>query len=347
MKQLLSYASLLLFAGAFLSGCQQDPNSTGSPRTQLPLSNPHGSTTAHPALVYTGAVITTSHKTSTTYSAIYVADTDMGNRTSVQVATTSTSSVLYGATPGWSPNGSSICFTQSGEGSPRHPDSIKAFDVSVNSSGVPVGSNVRTVFGLPSNSVRLKNPFWSSTTTMGKIAYSTQEAGTNSLYVVSQSGGTPTLIYRVDTSWVHYALPLGDPTWSPDDSKLACLRIGSNGTVTTIMIFGTTDNGSTWTYNDSISVSGGVDGLEWSRNGSVNELTFGLVSGGTSEISFVTPTTGATPVTSFVAGVFPTWSPNNSSVMYVNAGYLYKNTPLTTSTTTVTNFGGLGVKWKR
>src|SRR5205823_1439911 len=110
-----------------------------------------------------------------------------------------------------SPTGGSICVTQKGNGSSTAPDSIKAIDVSVNSSGVAVGSNLRTILGLANRSVRLNNAFWSSTTSMGKIAYTTQESTTNSLYVVGQSGGTPTQIYSYDATG---GIKLGDPTWN-------------------------------------------------------------------------------------------------------------------------------------
>ena len=111
-----------------------------------------------------------------------------------------------------------------------------------------------------------------------------------------------------------------------------------------IMIFNT----SSWQCVDSIAVDGTVFGLEWSRSGA-NKLTFGLQAVGStvSKIHFVTPTTNSVPTTNNVVGVYPTWSPNNSSVLYVNSGYVNKNTPGTTSVTQVSNFGGTAMKWKR
>jgi hypothetical protein len=111
-----------------------------------------------------------------------------------------------------------------------------------------------------------------------------------------------------------------------------------------IMIYNT----STWEYVDSIAVEGTVFGLEWSRSGA-NKLAFGLQAVGSTitKLYFVDPSTGSVPTTNNVVGTCPTWSPNNSSVMYVNAGNAYKNVPGTASASLVSNFGGSLLKWKR
>jgi len=271
-------------------------------------------------------------------------DTDGTHNTAVQVAGVSTSIINYTYLPGWSPTGGSICFTQ--WGSATAPDTIKAIDVSVNSSGVPVGSNLRTIVGLPDQTVRLNGAYWSSTSAVGMIAYTTRDGATNSLYVVSQSGGTPTKICSVDTAWMHFGLTLKNPTWSPDDSRLAVCRDSSaNASTATSMIL--IFNTSTWACVDSIAITGGVFGLEWSRSGSMNKLAFVDFVSGSNHLYYCDPTTGATPTTYGLVGSYPTWSPNNSSVMYVNSSGLTKNIPLTSTTTSVSSFGGAGVKWKR
>jgi hypothetical protein len=335
--------SLLMLAGSLasgvvLTGCQQDPGSTGSPST-LPLNNPHGgggSTPAHPELTWSG--YQTSH--GTTYGAIFVADSDLTHATAVHLSPSG--NTWFGRTPTWSSAGS-ICFSKGG-GSASAPDTIEAIDVSVNSSGVPVESNFRVIVGLTSQADRLNNPFWSSTTAVNKIAYTTHGAA-GKLWVVSASGGTPSLILSVDTSSAHVSSPLGDPTWSPDDSKLALIRLSASST--TIMILST----STWTYIDSITVSGTIDGLEWSRTGSTNKLAFSVYASGNYQLYYVDPVTGATPTTSGVAGNYPTWSPNNSAVMYNNAGSMYKNVPFSSTTSLVGtlagSYSGPSVKWKR
>jgi hypothetical protein len=109
------------------------------------------------------------------------------------------------------------------------------------------------------------------------------------------------------------------------------------------MIFNT----STWAYVDSIAVSGAICGLEWSRTG-LNKLAFGVqASGGTTKtLYYCTPTTGSTPTTNSVAGSYPTWAPDNSSLLYVNSG-LYKNSAFTASTSYISSFSGRCMKWKR
>lgn len=267
-------------------------------------------------------------------------DSDATDQTELYRVTSA--SITVGGSQTWSPDGSSIVFTLQGSGS--IPDTIKAIDVSVNSDGEAVGSNLRTILGLSGTSVRIKNPFWCSASSTGKVAYTTHNGATESLWVMSESGGTPTEIFRVDTAWTHYSVPLGTPTWNSDDSRLAIIRIGSYGSSTTIMIFNT----STWAYVDSIAVSGAISGLEWSRSG-MNKLAFGLYASGVYSINFCDPTTGASPTTSGVCGQYPTWSPNNSSVIYTAqpGSSLGKNIPGTTTTSQVSSDVYLLAKWKR
>jgi len=181
---------------------------------------------------------------------------------------------------------------------------------------------------------------------LDKISYTATQGATGSLMVVSQSGVT-TNVFSVDTGWVHYPYPFGNPTWSPDDLRLAVCR-NEGGSSTTIMIFNTTDNGSTWAYADSIKVSGSAYGLDWSRTGT-NKLCFGLRAQGSTVnyLYYCDPSsTAPAPATLGIQGWYPTWSPNNSSVMYVNGG-LYKNIPLSLSITAVSSTGFVVVKWKR
>ncbi|MDP4220750.1 MAG: hypothetical protein Q8916_05670 [Bacteroidota bacterium] len=343
MHKVLSISSAMILAIALFAGCQQDPSSGIT--QPMPLKAPvSGTTTANPALVWSGYVYTKSHGQTTQYSAIFVGDSNLANSTSVQVAKDWIGAVAFDGAPGWSPTGSSICLTQ--RGYPQNgntgtvPDTIKAFDISVNSSGVPVASNLRTIVGLADQTVRMNNAFWSSTTTMGKIAYSTADGSTNSVYVVDQSGLTaPSKIYSYDATG---GVKLGDPTWNPDDSKLAFIRTSS--TASTILIYNTSD----WSLADTIDVSGQIFGLEWSRSG-MNKLAFSVYASGSYHLYYCDPSTGATPTTNSVASNagYPTWSPNNSSVMYVNAGTLYKNVPGTSTAASVGSFGSVGVKWKR
>jgi hypothetical protein len=322
---------LLLVGGLFAVGCAEDFTSVGSsdPSFGVKPGGGGGSTTpADPALTYVGST-TVKGKT---YSTLYVMDVDGTHLTNIYRVPSSTM-VLY-SSPTWSADGSSIVFTQSGNGT-SNPDTIKAIDVSVNTSGQVVTSNIRTISVAPSG-VKYKNPFWCSSD-VGQIAFTSDETGTNSLWTVSTAGGSPTLITSVDKSWTGSANPLGTPTWNGDDSRLAMIRIGSNNT--TIMIFST----STWEYIDSITVAGTISGLEWSRAGSTNALAYG-VSG---KLYYVEPTTGAIPTTNNAVGNFPAWAPDNSSLMLVSGTNLYNNTAHTSSSSLVTSVPSASVvKWK-
>jgi hypothetical protein len=335
------FCSLLILAGSLasgvaLTGCQQDPSSTGRPNA-LPLNNPHsgGSTPAHPALTweaYTGS----SHSL---YGAIYVADSDLTHATAVHL---SPSTTTFFGSPSWSPTGGSICFSKSGGGASA-PDTLETIDVSVNSSGVQVASNLSTIVGLPNQTDRMywfDCPAWSSTSSMGKIAYTTFGAA-GKLWVVSASGGTPTCILSVDTGTVHNSHPVANPTWNSDDSRLAVACSPH-----TIRIYNT----STWVCVDSIQFSVGLGAPEWSRSG-LKKLAFGLYTSSAWQLNFCDTTTGSTPTTNSVTGAYPTWSPNNSSVMYTIGSSVYKNVPFSSTTTSVGtlagSYTGPFVKWKR
>jgi hypothetical protein len=329
MKHSLRLCSFLLTAGLVLAGCEE-PSSTGASDPSLggkPV-------TPKPALVWRGARIIGG----VTYSALYVGDSTIAP--TAPIHTVASTGLVHWASPTWSPSGGSVVFTVGGTGS--IPDTIKAVDVSVSAKGSVVTSNLRTILGLSGTSSRLKNSFWSSTTSTNSIAYSSDDGSSNSLWVISGNGGAPTQIASFDEAWSGSSSGLGYPTWNPDDSRLAVVRHGNNSAM--IMIFNT----STWEYVDSIAVEGTIFGLEWSRSG-LNKLAFALQAVGSTDkkLYFTTPTTGSVPTTNNVLGTYPTWSPNNSSVLYVNSGNAYKNVPGTTSTSLVSNFGGIGFKWKR
>ncbi len=330
MNKITRSLCLLLVGGLFAVGCEEDPSSVGSSDPSFGAKP----VPANPALVWRGAQIIGG----VTYSALYVGDSTIAP--TARIHTVASSSVFHWSAPTWSPSGGSVVFTQGGSGS--IPDTIKAIDVSVNSKGNVVSSNLRTILGLSGTASRLKNSFWSSTTSKNMIAYTSDDGASSSLQVVSGSGGAATQVASFDETWSGNTLGLGYPTWNADDSRLAVVRHGNDAAM--IMIYNT----STWEYVDSIAVEGTVFGLEWSRSGA-NKLAFALQGVGSTikKLYFVSPTTGAVPTTNDVIGTYPTWSPNNSSVLYVDAGNAYKNTPGTSSTTHISNFGGLGFKWKR
>jgi hypothetical protein len=192
MKLKLSHAlSLMLFAITalcvfMLSACQQDPSGSNQNVSNI-VTSP-----AHPALTYYGLV---KHGDSTTYPAIYVMDADAKNQTAIYVS--ASSAMILGA-PSWSPDGGSICFSQSDTGTGTY--SIRAIDVSLNTSGLSMNTTPRTVLAMSDPTITMHNSIWSSTAAMDKIAYTmihTTPRGEilYSLCVVPQSGGQPITVW--------------------------------------------------------------------------------------------------------------------------------------------------------
>jgi hypothetical protein len=254
----------------------------------------------------------------------------------------------------WNYSGSSIAYRDVKSG--NYPSYIKAIDVSVNSKGVAVGSNNRTIYSLASSDSAyiLSGPSWSATSSTAKIAFTRQHIGSQlglaELCTIAQSGGTVTVLdsYKRLNAQGHVISEYIYPTWSPDDSKIAVMRMDTIG-YTTIMIF----NASTGAALDSIPLSTGVvRELEWSRTGA-NLLVFEQAASSQSPIYvyYCTPTTGSTPATNSVSGQFATWSPNNSSLMFVNTASnntLTKVTAETNSTSAIqTYFATNWLNWKR
>ncbi|HZK75609.1 MAG TPA: hypothetical protein VFD13_01765 [Candidatus Kapabacteria bacterium] len=349
MKTLLPRTNAaLLFAACFvaaslLSSCKQDPQSALGPN--LPLNSP--STPAHPALTYISSV--TSHRT--TYATVGVMDTDGSHATNI--VTASSSSDIYSSAC-WSPTASSIAWSDIlGTGS--YASAIKAVDVSVNSGGVPVGSNVRTIYSTSnSDSMVITGGLaWCSASTTGEIAFIREHFnaanwGLYELCTISQSGGTVTVLQsykklRTQNGNTYVAGHYGSPTWNSDDSKIAFDRADTNGHHTIVIA-----SASTGVTSDSIPLSlAGVGGIEWSRSG-IDKLVYNSTPNSSTpwEIYYVAPATGSTPTTNSVQGTAPTWSPNNSEVMYASSG-LKKMQAFTSSSISISGTPAQVVKWKR
>ena len=351
MKKLLFSLTIMIFAVAYLTGCKQDPSSSAN--NLMPMTQPPPSA-AHPAIAYHGIVNVTSGHTITSYDAISVMDTDGTHQTNLVTASSNNNSQFL-RDPSWNYSGTSMTYRDYTSG--NYPSYIKAVDVTVNSSGVPVGSNQRTIYSLAlSDSAWIKSgPVWSATSATGKIAFTRQHIGSQNglaeLCTISQSGGTVTVLasYKHFNTQGAVMSQYVNPTWSPDDSKIAVFRMDTIGK-TSIMIF----DASTGAALDSIPLATGiVRALEWSRTGA-NLLVFEQAATSSSPvyIYYTAPTTGSTPTTNSVVGQFATWSPNNSSLIYVNvasSNALTKVTAQTSSTTQLTTAGptGTAINWKR
>jgi hypothetical protein len=337
-----------LAAASFLSSCKSDPQSANGPN--LPLASGGASTPAHPAVTYPSVAAVKKSN----YNTVGVMDTDGTHQTNVVTAATSYETIRNTS---WNYSGGSIAYRDYGSsGNATYPSSIKTTNVTVNSSGVPVGSTPATIYTLnSSDDAYVGNGLaWCSTSSTAEIAFTRQHAGgsqngLSELCTISQSGGTPTVLasYQKTNSVGTVTSYFTSPTWSPDDSKIAVFREDTFNHVT-IMIF----NSSTGAATDSIPITlNNMNHLEWSRSGA-NILAYAQLTSSGYQIYYCAPSTGSTPSTNSVPGSFPTWSPNNSGLMYVNtasSNALMKVTAQTSSTTQILSDGPTGawLNWKR
>jgi hypothetical protein len=354
MKKLhLSLAGIIFLF--FLISCNKEDLGTNDATIGKNQLNPKGGVisiiAANPEITYTSKVTIGKGKSSGSYQTIGVMDADGANQTNVYIASTSSELVRN---PTWSPDGSSISWIRRINGY-SGPSEIVAVDITVNSNGVPEASNYRVIASVPYESPENKwiySQAWCSIEGTAKIAFVVAYSSGNYLYTVSTSGGD-------ESDW-DLLSSIYDPTqaefytnlcWSPDDSKIAVIHKNGYG-ADKILIF---DN-QTKEFTNEILPPSGVTGsilyLDWSR-GNMNTLAF--TAGSSEYIYYVTPpTTGTVPTTNSVTGVFPTWSPDNSSLLFytgawgrVKAG-LKKVTPFTTNVTTIsTTFSGFFLNWKR
>ncbi|HVK37575.1 MAG TPA: hypothetical protein VNA88_03520 [Candidatus Kapabacteria bacterium] len=356
--------SAVALAALFLHGCGEAP--TDSSRL-TPLSKPPVTVKANPVLAYVG---TTSYKGALVQT-VAVMNEDGSNQKSLFGASEPSGHRFQDVS--WAPTGSTLCFMQQAASTTTPEATIKTVDVSISSTGTVTGTNVRTLYSLPTGDGAPGGMEWSSTSTMGKIAYTTYNGSNTvrSLRLLNQTGvGTPSVVWESDASYIKpdgtvlgHRQTLSSPAWNYNDQQLAVVRADSSGTafqyaVCTIMIFSTADNGSTWTYTDSITVTGGSElsvwGLSWSRGTSgIDKLAYANLNDNL--VYYVDPTTGAVPTTNGVRGRIPTWSPADTAIVFVGTGtgsaYLSRLVPMTT---TVTNYvptpaitSAPVIKWKR
>jgi len=294
---------LLLIAASLLSFAACKTNSPTAPDgIMLPLTaggSGGSSTPAHPAIVFNDQ-----------NQYVTVMDSDGTHATEL----------LSGHNAyGWSP-GSSILMS-------GNPDSLYAADVSVNSSGVPVASNVRVIvsksFYLSDSTTIGNNPAWSATSSVNKIAFqlrAIRNANRPAATICTQSasGGSWDTLHSFPS---HYFV--NGITWKADDSKIAVLLSYNLTTPAYSVVIMDASTGAT---TDSIplpSNSTGWYGLQWSHGSSLNLLTLmrdtaypGHSLDG-DYIYYLTPSSESTPTTQNVGAYYnATWSPTSSSLMF-------------------------------
>ncbi|HZK76490.1 MAG TPA: hypothetical protein VFD13_06235 [Candidatus Kapabacteria bacterium] len=326
MKSTSLLAALAFAAASLLSSCKQDGQSINGPNTVLPLNT--STPAANPVITYVGESIV--HRTG--YPAIAVMNADGSNKTIIYTSP-STGTLALGENPCWSPDGGSIAWIE-------NYDTIKAIDVSVNSHGVPVGSNLRTIYATTagSNNFIIHGLSWCSESATGELAfvaaYSTGGGhGASTVYTIGQTGGTPTALIT-ESQNLCYSV-----SWSPDDSKIA--------------FSGRTVPGAAWYLRVADASSGAlleadsvpqVNHVEWERSG--NTIAFD----NSSKIYYLDYGSGNGEYTENVSGTAPTWSPNDADIMFTSGSTVKEIPAFGTSTSTITTISSLGspeMKWKR
>ena len=303
MNTLLSRRLLgLLLAASLLSvsSCQQNPSSpVNGPRSVLPLKS-GGSITwnAHPEIAYHGD--TTIGRTS--YPAIYVMDSTGANWRCIGYS----ASYGGGNQPTWSGDGSAICWSGGNSGYFY----IAKTGVSV-VNGIPTGSGITAVVTtVPTDSIIINQASWCPTAST--IAYTATDnhhqsplVNNTRLFLVSSSGGTPSLIYSHDSETFRGV------SWSPDGSKIAISSGGRHSGVSTYSIFILSSSG---TLLDSIGFSSSVGNIDWSR-------TSGKIAYcASSNLYTIDTTAGSSPTLILSGGTngvqSPSWSPTDWKIAY-------------------------------
>src|SRR5690349_17451700 len=115
MKNLLYFSAMLVIVVTFFAGCQQDPDSFGSPvlmpMTASITSDAHPAWTFPDAVTVYDTVIVHKKKTITSHTnrTIAVSDDDGTDVTTIYTSPTD-QSVSFTISPTWSPSGVSISF---------------------------------------------------------------------------------------------------------------------------------------------------------------------------------------------------------------------------------------------
>jgi len=220
-----------------------------------------------------------------------------GNNLRVMNADGSNATTVYtgippgtqGMNPSWSPSGTRIALM-------NDTHDLWRIDVSV-VGGTPQGTNPTELLD---RSTSLFHAQWSP---LGdQIAF--VDINLYTLEALPVSGGPPMVLYTGTT-------PVHSPTFSPDASRIAFTEAGSikllersSGTVTTVL-------GSDF----GAGFSSGVNFLDWGRASDVLVFSVGSKSRADTGI-YTVNVSGGTP-TFLVEGLFPSWSPDDSKVVFV------------------------------
>jgi hypothetical protein len=360
MKQVTSVSLIGVSLALIIAACQSAPTDLGNDAENSANSGKSQQrffTIANPAIAYIDTTVIGNGSHRAYYNTIKVMDADGSNKKIVYTGPSIGSTVATpvaltpGGLPSWASTGSGTQSSPWRMAFTEHPSnssytgtwSIKALDVYVNSSGVPIGSNVQTVTSF-SDGRYPKGAAWRPG--YNEIAFTsvrdrTSGGGTayGEIYITDLSGNVSRLYPASGDPSATYATTW--PAWSPTGDTLAFAlqnTSGDGGSCTIILIK------RDGTFLGTYLSSGGfylIDGIDWSRNGTIAfaaQIATAYNTNGTPVLSSraiytLDPSTGTT-TQQFVGGQ-PSYSFDALQFAYLGNGEISKRNVGASSYTTL------------